>query len=191
MTDRSHRVSRLSVHPRYAPRESVFTSAPELYRSDNAVCSPFLRECVLAMEDGCEEAHEAQKVVREGTYDLPRITKVLENERVFLLIDEATVRRYKADLTDEMEPQINELISRAEKGLQILLKRESMLRAKVESTLSSRPSSRAAATINTTGMSKLDVRKIQMLARQREKLEDEAAALQREIDDMDLAAIRR
>lgn len=50
--------------------------------------------------------------------------------------------------------------------------------------MSSRPSSRAAATINTTGMSKLDVRKIQMLARQREKLEDEAAALQREIDDM-------
>ena len=39
-------------------------------------------------------------------------------------------------------------------------------------------------TINTVGMSKLDVRKIQMLARQREKLEDEAAALQREIDDM-------
>ncbi|KAI0732866.1 Spc19-domain-containing protein [Fomitopsis betulina] len=191
MADRSHRVSRLSVHPRYAPRESVFTSAPELYRSDNAVCSPFLRECVLAMEDGCEEAREAQKVVREGTYDLPRITKVLENERVFLLIDEATVRRYKADLTDEIEPQINELISRAEKGLQILLKRESMLRAKVESTLSSRPSSRATASINTTGMSKLDVRKIQMLARQREQLEDEAAALQREIDDMDLATMRR
>lgn len=55
----------------------------------------------------------------------------LNYAQVFLLIDEATVRRYKADLTDEMEPQINELISRAEKGLQILLKRESMLRAKV------------------------------------------------------------
>lgn len=50
--------------------------------------------------------------------------------------------------------------------------------------MSSRPSSRAAVTINTAGMSKLDVRKIQMLTRQREKLEDEAAALQREIDDM-------
>ncbi|TFY67641.1 hypothetical protein EVJ58_g1491 [Rhodofomes roseus] len=127
---------------------------------------------------------EAQKVVRAGTYDLPRITKVLENEHIFLLIDEATVRRYKADLTDEIEPQINELISRAEKGLQILLKRESMLRAKVESSMPSRPSSRAAVTINTAGMSKLDIRKIQMLSRQREKLEDEAAALQREIDDL-------
>jgi len=172
------------VHPRYAPRESVFTSAPELYRSDNAVCSPFLRECVLAMEDCCEEASEAQKVVREGTYDLPRITKVLQNERIFLLTKEATVRRYKADLTDEIEPQINELISRAEKGLQILLKRESMLQAKVEASMSKRPSSRAAVTINTAGMSKLDIRKIQMLSRQREKLEDDAAALHREIDEL-------
>ena len=51
---------------------------------------------------------------------------------MFLLIDEATVRRYKADLTDEIEPQINELLSRAEKGLQVLLKRESILQAKVD-----------------------------------------------------------
>ena len=51
--------------------------------------------------------------------------------QVFLLIDESTVRRYKADLTDEIEPQINELLSRAEKGLQLLLKRESVLEAKV------------------------------------------------------------
>lgn len=50
-----------------------------------------------------------------------------------MLIDEATVRRYKADLTDEIEPQINELISRAEKGLRILLKKESTLKAKVSS----------------------------------------------------------
>ena len=46
-------------------------------------------------------------------------------------MDEGTVRRYKADLTDEIEPQINELLSRAEKGLQVLLKRENMLQAKV------------------------------------------------------------
>ncbi|KZT66052.1 hypothetical protein DAEQUDRAFT_675816 [Daedalea quercina L-15889] len=182
MGDRSHRVSRLSVHPRYAPRESVFTSAPEMHRSENAVCSPFLRECVLAMEDGCEEAREAQKVVREGTYDLPRITKVLENERVFLLIDEFTVRKYKADLTDEIEPQVNELIARAERGLQILLKKESMLQTKIESLLASRPSSRAAITVNTTGMSKPDIRTIQMRTKERQRLEDEAAALQREVD---------
>ena len=46
------------------------------------------------------------------------------------------MRRYKADLSDEIEPQINELLSRAEKGLQVLLKRESILQAKVRSYLS-------------------------------------------------------
>ncbi len=51
--------------------------------------------------------------------------------QVFLLIDESTVRKYKADLTDEIEPQINELLSRAEKGLQLLLKKEGVLQAKV------------------------------------------------------------
>ncbi|CCM01746.1 uncharacterized protein FIBRA_03812 [Fibroporia radiculosa] len=186
MADRSHRASRLSVHPRNAPRESVFVGNAELYRGDtNAVCSPYLRECVLAMEDCCEEAHEAQEIIRAGTHDLPRMTKVLENERVFLLIDEATVRRYKADLTDEIEPQINELITRAEKGLQILLKKENLLQAKVEAA-EFRPSS--GVTVKTTGMTKLEVRRIQMLTRQRERLENDVAALQREVDE--LASLR-
>ncbi|KAI0355286.1 hypothetical protein OH77DRAFT_1424776 [Trametes cingulata] len=188
--EKSHRTSRLSTHPRLAPRESVFPGNPELYRTidTNATCSPYLQECVMAMEDCCDEAHEAQVLLREGTYDLPRISKVLQSERVFLLIDESTVRRYKADLTDEIEPQINELLSRAEKGLQVLLKRENMLQAKVEAS-QSRPSSRAAA--NTAGMNKLDVRRMQMLARQRQKLEEELAALQAEVDAMELNAMRK
>jgi DASH complex subunit SPC19 len=38
------------------PRESVFTGGLDPYRGDvNAVCPPNLRECVLAMEDCCEE----------------------------------------------------------------------------------------------------------------------------------------
>ncbi len=54
--DKNSRMSRLSVHPRYAPRESVWAGNAELYRGDNnAVCSPFLRECVMAMEDCCDE----------------------------------------------------------------------------------------------------------------------------------------
>ena len=45
---------RLSALPR--PRESVFAGSHDLYRGDvNAVCPPNLRECVLAMEDCCEE----------------------------------------------------------------------------------------------------------------------------------------
>lgn len=44
----------MSVRSR--PRESIFTSSADLYRGDaQAVCSPNLRECVLAMEDCAEE----------------------------------------------------------------------------------------------------------------------------------------
>lgn len=50
---------------------------------------------------------------------------------MFLLIDEATVRQYKADLTDEIEPQINELLDRAEKGVKALFRKESQIQTKV------------------------------------------------------------
>jgi len=37
-------------------RESVFAGGPELYRGDiQAICPPNLEECVMAMEDCCEE----------------------------------------------------------------------------------------------------------------------------------------
>lgn len=37
-------------------RESIFTSGPDLYRGDiQARCPPDLEECVMAMEDCCEE----------------------------------------------------------------------------------------------------------------------------------------
>lgn len=50
---------------------------------------------------------------------------------MFLLVDEGTVERYKADLSDEIEPQITELISRAEKGLKVLQKKRLRLQTKV------------------------------------------------------------
>jgi len=75
------------------------------------------------------------------------MTKVLANQKVpflspfivssahcvqvFLLIDESTVRRYKADLADEIEPQINELIERAEKGLKALSRKQALIQSKV------------------------------------------------------------
>lgn len=50
---------------------------------------------------------------------------------MFLLVDEGTVEKYKADLSDEIEPQITELISRAEKGMKALQKTQHMLQTKV------------------------------------------------------------
>ena len=50
---------------------------------------------------------------------------------MFLLVDEATVEKYKADLIDEIEPQITELISRTEKGMKALQKKHLALQTKV------------------------------------------------------------
>ncbi|KAI9459525.1 Spc19-domain-containing protein [Boletus coccyginus] len=166
---------RLSALPR--PRDSVFAGSHEFHRGDaNAVCPPNLRECVLAMEDCCEEAYEAQQLLRNGTFDLPRMTKVLANQKVFLLIDESTVRRYKADLADEIEPQINELIERAEKGLKALSRKQALIQSKVEAaqTMQSR-----AATAPTTN--KREERRVQMLSKQRQRLEEEVRVVESEI----------
>jgi DASH complex subunit SPC19 len=50
---------------------------------------------------------------------------------VFLLVNEATVKKYQNDLVEEIEPSINELIERAEQGLKALEKKESALQTKV------------------------------------------------------------
>jgi len=81
-------------------RESIFTSGSSIHRADSvAQCPPDLEECVAAIEDCCEEVlntftsssdnssdsdtqmREAQKLLRNGTRDHPRIMKVLKNER--------------------------------------------------------------------------------------------------------------
>lgn len=46
-------------------------------------------------------------------------------------MNEATVKRYKSDLADEIEPVIAELIERAQQGLSALEKKEHSLQAKV------------------------------------------------------------
>jgi DASH complex subunit SPC19 len=47
------------------------------------------------------------------------------------LVDEGTVEKYKADMSGEIEPQITELISRAEKGTKTLQKKHQALQTKV------------------------------------------------------------
>lgn len=53
-------------------------------------------------------------------------------EQVFALVNEETIRRYKADLAEEIEPAITDLIEKAEQGLAALVKKESALKLKVE-----------------------------------------------------------
>ncbi|KAI6040444.1 Spc19-domain-containing protein [Pisolithus marmoratus] len=158
------------------PRESIFTGGLDIRNDANAVCPPNVRECVFAMEDCCEEAYEAQQLLRNGTFDLPRMNKVLDSQRVFLLIDEATVRRYRSDLADEIEPQINELIDRAEQGLKLLRRKEGLMHSKVEAANVMQSRAATAPTAN-----KREERRAQLLSKQRRRLEEEVKVLESEI----------
>ena len=46
-------------------------------------------------------------------------------------MNESTVRQYKTDLAEEVEPQILELVERAKKGLKQLERQHNALKAKV------------------------------------------------------------
>ncbi|KAF9527972.1 Spc19-domain-containing protein [Crepidotus variabilis] len=163
-------------------RESVFASGPEHYIGDaQARCPPDLEECVLALEDCCEELYEAQMLLRNGTRDLPRMTRLLESDRVFLLVNERTIKDYKLNLAEEVEPAISELIQRAEQGLTSLEKQQQLLETKVEnSKLRTRPA------VGTNAVQKLENRRLQTLVKQREKLEAEVQALEREVLEIDI-----
>ncbi|KAJ7714931.1 hypothetical protein B0H14DRAFT_3098964 [Mycena olivaceomarginata] len=148
-------------------RESVFAGGPDLYRGDiQATCPPSLEECVMIMEDCCEQAYDAQVLLHSGTQDLRRMNRVLQSQRT--------------DLTDEIEPAINELIELAEQGLKSLQKKEAVLQTKVRTRRRSRP------TVGAPASQKLEARRLQMLTKQREALEAEVLALEEEINAMQL-----
>jgi len=92
---------------------------------------------------------------------------------VFLLVDEGTVKKYKADLSDEIEPQITELVSRAEKGLEALQKKQLLLQTKVK-TAQSKP--QPPDGVN---------RRLQLLVKQRRRLEAQTRELEAEILEME------
>lgn len=107
---------------------------------------------------------------------------VLDNQRVFLLVDEGTVKKYKADLSDEIEPQITELVSRAEKGMEALQKRRLLLQTKVKTAQSNPLPPSASDGVN---------RRLQLLVKQRERLEAQARELEAEILEMEADQKRR
>ncbi|TFK66219.1 hypothetical protein BDN72DRAFT_844634 [Pluteus cervinus] len=164
-------------------RDSIFATGPDIYRGEiHAICPPDLEECVMALEDCCDEAYEAQMLLRNGTRDFPRMNKVLESQRFFLLVNEATISKYKADLVDEIEPAINKLVANAEEGLRLLEKQETLLQKQV----SARSTSNVA-----TASQQVEARRLQQLKKQRKKLEDEALELEAEVEQLEVTSLRR
>lgn len=113
------------------------------------------------------------------------MNKILANERVFLLVDEGTIKRYKSELADEIEPAIAELIERAEQGLAGMLKKEAALQIKVENAKNRLRTVRGATTI----AQKTEARQLQLLTKQRERLEEEVKALEKEVEELELKMV--
>lgn len=113
------------------------------------------------------------------------------------MVTEDTVKRYKSNLADEIEAAISELIQRAEQGLASLEKKQQLFESKagfffphcdleanvldcvVDKIENTKMRSRPAIGID--AVQKLEARKLQTLTRQRERLEAEVCALEKEI----------
>ncbi|KAJ3927235.1 MAG: Spc19-domain-containing protein [Lentinula lateritia] len=171
------RLSRATLSNR-GPRDSVFNRGTADYRVDaqSYKCPADLEECVASLEDCCEEAHEIGSLLRAGTQDLPRMTKIIENQIVFALAPSSTLQRYKRDLIDEVEPAITELVEKAQAGLQALEKKEKALETKLKAA-----QNRPILTSQTTAAQKLEQRRLVALTKQRERLEDELKALEKDV----------
>ncbi|KAF9058945.1 hypothetical protein BDP27DRAFT_1239757 [Rhodocollybia butyracea] len=175
------RLSRATLSSR-GPRDSVFTRGTvDVYRREihSYKCPVNLEECVASLEDCCEEACETQCLLRNGTRDLPRMTKVLQNQLVFTLTSSSTLRKYKADLIDEVEPAILELVQRAQVGLQAVGEKEKALEMKVR--LLKAAQGRPIIHSQTTAARKLETRQLATLTKQRERLEDDLKILEQEV----------
>ncbi|KDQ21112.1 hypothetical protein BOTBODRAFT_169765 [Botryobasidium botryosum FD-172 SS1] len=170
---------RSSIHP----RASVFAGRPSVLESSSRAPAflSALEAAIEATENCGDILEDAVEEISLGTRDLPRLSKVMHTSRLFTLIDENLVRQMKEDVSSEVEPQVKQLIGRAESALRGMEKQEAMLHSKLESL-------RQPATVsNTTSIitAKHEARKAKMLANQRQRLERELAILEGEIEDLE------
>ncbi|KAF9058948.1 hypothetical protein BDP27DRAFT_1239754 [Rhodocollybia butyracea] len=183
----------------HGPGDSIFTHGiVDISRGHiSSYKSPVnSEECIASLEDCCEaqEACETQYLLRDGTHDLPQMTKVLQNQlvwlisfslcdnffhldqQVFALTPSSTLQKYKANLIDELEPSILELVQRAQVGLQAVDKKAKALEMK----LTAAPS-RPVINSQITAAQKLEARQLVALAKQREHLEDDLKMLEQDV----------
>ncbi|BGP47827.1 hypothetical protein JCM10450v2_003692 [Rhodotorula kratochvilovae] len=140
-----------------------------------------LEQCSYALQASCANIHEAVEVLHEATVDLPRLASIVQSRRMFDLVTEPDVFSAQRALANEMSPQIEELIGRAEDGLEGLKQRERALRAKVDKRATA--SSRAATPV-TVAQDELDAleQKLAQLQQRKERLGREVELLEEKVD---------
>ncbi|POY71903.1 hypothetical protein BMF94_5264 [Rhodotorula taiwanensis] len=83
----------------------------------------------------------AVNVLEQGTFDLPRLAGIIQSRRMFDVVTEKDIFESQRALANEMAPEIEGYIARAEDGLEELKQRERALQSKLEkrSQAASRP----------------------------------------------------
>ncbi|GAA5997732.1 Spc19p [Rhodotorula paludigena] len=135
-----------------------------------------LEQCSAALQASCANVRSAAGILDQGTMDLPRLATIVQSRRMFDLVTEPDVFAAQRALANEMSPQIEELISRAEDGLEGLKQRERALRARVDkrSAAASRP--QASVTVSQDELDVLE-QKLAQLQQRKERLGREVELL--------------
>ncbi|GAA6063712.1 hypothetical protein JCM10212_006826 [Sporobolomyces blumeae] len=91
-----------------------------------------LEGCSLALSQASQHLNGAIDVLHEGTFDLPRLSRVIHSRRAFDLVPSLEIQSAQASLRTEMSPQIQALVERAERGLEGLKDKERALRNRLD-----------------------------------------------------------
>ncbi|GAA5830755.1 hypothetical protein JCM11251_001063 [Rhodosporidiobolus azoricus] len=138
-----------------------------------------LSSCSAALATSLGNVQSAVEILDQGTRDLPRLAGIVQSRRMFDLVAEPEILSAQRALANEMRPQIEELISRAEDGLEGLKQRERGLKAKLDkrSTNSASRSQTPAEQVSQDDLDALEV-KLAELQRRKERLGREVEVLE-------------
>lgn len=113
---------------RDALASSNYTVRPTRH-NDNAGCfahDPYADRCMESAQ-----LNASVSTLSHSLSDYPRLLRVLRTRRGYELLSEDEIHLAQLEVRREVEPQIRELISRAESGLEALQRKERGLHEKV------------------------------------------------------------
>ncbi|CUA77921.1 hypothetical protein RSOLAG22IIIB_06874 [Rhizoctonia solani] len=168
------------------PRQSVFSAGGSVVPLNEGPASHLsYLHATVQMVARCSatlsEIAEEQKT--EGTHDLERIMRIVENQRLFVLIDEPQLKTAQNQLEDEIGPQLKTLLERAEKAIETLEAKEQSLLSRISAVKSSQAA--AAAKASAAASKRGDARRLQLLQTRRERAERELEEVEAETRKME------
>lgn len=101
-----------------------------------------------------------------------------------VMVNEPIIEQYKAQMAEEIEPQIFEMVQRAESGLAALERKERTLKAKMEAAQTRAKAAQPATTATGAVSSKLEARRLATVTKQLAQTEKELQALTAEIQQL-------